>query len=106
MCWFSRRVAHPSLTHPATDEFNLFRVLVVGFSYKHYVFNRCFCYLLKIYIYIYIFILMGERGEKKTCLIFARPTQPLFSVVSRPDFDKVTMGKHRDASGKKPTNII
>ena len=47
-----------------------------------------------------------EREIKKTCLVFARPMQPLFSVVSRPDFDKVTIEKHRDASGKKPKHII
>jgi hypothetical protein len=98
-------VAHPSRTHPATDEFNFFFSRFSSRFYTNITYSTdVFVLSLNKNISIYIFILVGER--KKTCLIFARPMQPLFSVVSRPDFDKVTMEKHRDASGKEPTNII
>jgi hypothetical protein len=107
-------VAHPSLTHPATDEFNLlffefssrFFFIYLNITYSSDVFVP-FLFEKKNRKYFYSNRRRKRRErDKKTCLVFARPMQPLFSVVSRPDFDKVTIEKHRDASGKKPKNII
>lgn len=33
------------------------------------------------------------KKKKKRCIVFVRPMQPLVSVVSRPDFDKGTIGE-------------